>query len=90
MHKIRNVQCKDSIAFRDRNRRRAFAELYKLKDKLGLSDPIVEKTAYIYRKAEKRGIIRGRTIPSILARFSVYRMQRCWDSKDTKGNSKSE
>ena len=58
-------------AFKDRNRRRAFTELYKLKDKIGLSDAIVEKTAYIYRKAEKRGIIRGRTIPSILA-ASLY------------------
>ena len=42
-------------AFRDRNRRRAFTELYKLKDKIGLSDAIVEKTAYIYREAEKKG-----------------------------------
>ena len=55
----------------DRNRRRAFTELYKLKDKIGLSDAIVEKTAYIYREAEKKGIIRGRTIPSILA-ASLY------------------
>src|SRR5919201_4316651 len=30
---------------------RTFNELYGLKDKLGLSDAIVEKTAYIYRKA---------------------------------------
>ena len=48
-----------------------FSELNKLKNKLGLSDSIVEKTAYIYRKAEKRGIIRGRTIHSLLA-ASLY------------------
>lgn len=71
MHKIRMYDARTQTAFRDRNRRRAFTELYKLKDKIGLSDAIVEKTAYIYRKAEKRGIIRGRTIPSILA-ASLY------------------
>jgi transcription initiation factor TFIIB len=71
MHKIRMYDVRTQTAFRDRNRRRAFTELYKLKDKIGLSDAIVEKTAYIYRKAEKRGIIRGRTIPSILA-ASLY------------------
>jgi len=71
MHKIRMYDVRTQLAFRDRNRIRAFSELDKLRDKLGLSDSIVEKTAYIYRKAEKRGIIRGRTIHSILA-ASLY------------------
>jgi transcription initiation factor TFIIB len=71
MHKMRMYDAMSQSAFRDRNRKKAFTELYKLKDKIGLSDAIVEKTAYIYRKAEKRGIIRGRTIPSILA-ASLY------------------
>ncbi|MGI0045113.1 MAG: transcription initiation factor IIB, partial [Nitrososphaeraceae archaeon] len=71
MHKIRMYDVRTQLAFRDRNRIRAFSELDKLKNKLGLSDSIVEKTAYIYRKAEKRGIIRGRTIHSILA-ASLY------------------
>jgi transcription initiation factor TFIIB len=71
MHKIRMYDVRTQSTFRDRNRRRAFTELYKLKNKIGLSDAIVEKTAYIYRKAEKRGLIRGRTIPSILA-ASLY------------------
>lgn len=71
MHKIRMYDARTQSASRNRNRKRAFAELYKLKDKIGLSDAIVEKTAYIYRKAEKRGIIGGRTIPSILA-ASLY------------------
>jgi transcription initiation factor TFIIB len=71
MHKIRMYDARTQSTFKDRNRRRAFIELYKLKNKLALSDAIVEKTAYIYRKAEKRGIIRGRTIPSILA-ASMY------------------
>ena len=51
----------------DRNLRHAFYELDRLKDKLGLSDVIVEKTAYIYRKAQERMLIRGRTISGILA-----------------------
>jgi transcription initiation factor TFIIB len=71
MHKIRIHDAMTQSTFRDRNRRKAFIELDKLKNKLGLSDAIVEKTAYIYRKAEKVGIIRGRTIQSVLA-ASLY------------------
>jgi transcription initiation factor TFIIB len=51
----------------DRNLRQAFSELERLKDKLGLSDVIIEKTAYIYRKAQERGLVRGRTISSVIA-----------------------
>jgi transcription initiation factor TFIIB len=51
----------------NRNHLKAFSELNTLKDKLGLSDYIVEKTAYIYRKVEERGLIRGRTIYAMLA-----------------------
>ena len=45
----------------------AFSELDALKDKLGLSERIVEKAAYIFRKAQGRGIIRGRTISAVIA-----------------------
>ena len=90
MHKIRMYDARTQTAFRDRNRRRAFTELYKLKDKIGLSDAIVEKTAYIYRKAEKRGIIRGRTIPSILAASLYIACREMVSSKDSKGDSKSK
>jgi transcription initiation factor TFIIB len=38
-----------------------------LKDKLGLPDAIIEKTAYIYRKARERGLVRGRETSSALA-----------------------
>jgi transcription initiation factor TFIIB len=34
---------------------------------MGLPDSIVEKTAYIYRKAQERMLIRGRTVSGILA-----------------------
>ncbi|MGC1928312.1 MAG: TFIIB-type zinc ribbon-containing protein, partial [Candidatus Nitrosopolaris sp.] len=45
----------------------AFNQLHTSKDKLGLPDAIVEKTAYIYRKAQERGLVRGRTISATLA-----------------------
>lgn len=50
----------------DRNLRQAFSELDRLKDKLSLSDAVIEKTAYIYRKAQERGLVRGRTISATL------------------------
>ena len=55
----------------DRNLSQAFNQLERLKDKLGLSDAAVEKTAYIYRKAQERGLVRGREIHSVLA-ATVY------------------
>jgi len=51
----------------DRNFRQAFSDLDRLRGKLALSDAVVEKTAYIYRKALDKGLIRGRSIPGLLA-----------------------
>ena len=51
--------------------RRAFYQLDALRDKLGLSESIVEKTAYIYRKARQKGLIHGSTINASLA-AAVY------------------
>jgi len=51
----------------DRNLMQAFAELDRLKDKLGLSDVIIEKTAYIYRKAHEKHLVKGRSTSSIIA-----------------------
>ena len=51
----------------DRSLLQAFNQLDRLKDKLGLSDPIVEKVAYIYRKAQEKMLIRGRTVSGILS-----------------------
>jgi transcription initiation factor TFIIB len=55
----------------DRNLIKAFNELSMLKDKLALSNAVVEKAAYIYRKIQERGLIRGRTISGIMA-SAVY------------------
>src|SRR5919198_1092318 len=51
----------------DRSLKQAFFQLDILKDRLGLSDSIVEKAAYIYRKAQERQLVRGRTISGVLA-----------------------
>ncbi len=50
----------------DRNFRQAFNELYRLKDKLSLSDSVVEKAAYTYRKALEKKLVRGRSIPAMM------------------------
>jgi transcription initiation factor TFIIB len=55
----------------DRSLIKAFSELAMLKDKLVLSNAVIEKAAYIYRKAEERRLIRGRTISGIIA-AAVY------------------
>jgi transcription initiation factor TFIIB len=54
-----------------KNRKHAFTQLSILKDKLNLSDAVIEKTAYIYRKSQQRQLIRGRTISGVLA-AAVY------------------
>jgi len=55
----------------DRNLSLAFSELDTLKDKLVLPDAVFQKAAYIYRKAQARGLTRGRSIPSVLT-AAVY------------------
>ncbi len=51
----------------DRYLMRAFGELGRQRDKLGLSEAMIDKTAYIYRKALGKGLIRGRSTSAILA-----------------------
>ena len=55
----------------DRNFRLAFGELNKLKDKLTLSNAVVEKAAYVYRKAIEKKLVRGRSISGMLC-SSLY------------------
>jgi len=51
----------------DRNLRQALSEMDKLKDKLALTDAVIEKAAYIYRKAMERKLVRGRSIQGLVA-----------------------
>ncbi|MEM4298081.1 MAG: transcription initiation factor IIB [Nitrososphaerota archaeon] len=55
----------------DRNLRQAFSELDRLADKLSLSDAVIEKAAYIYRKALEKGLVRGRSISALIS-ASLY------------------
>jgi transcription initiation factor TFIIB len=55
----------------DRNLRQAFSELDRLSDKLAVPEAVVEKAAYIYRKALERGLVRGRSISAVIA-ASLY------------------
>lgn len=68
-------QAHDSSA---RNLRRAFSELLSMREKLGLSDVIVEKTAYLYRKAHEKKLTRGRPISAFIC-ASLY--AACRDSQ---------
>ncbi|MDH2907347.1 MAG: transcription initiation factor IIB [Candidatus Nitrosotalea sp.] len=49
-----------------RNLTEAFGELKRLADKLALPDAVIEKTAYIYRKALEKHLVKGRSIPVLL------------------------
>lgn len=51
---------------KDKNLIQAFAQLDTLKDKLGLPSGVIEKTAYIYRKAQENRLVLGRSISAIL------------------------
>ena len=55
----------------DRNLRQAFSELRRLSDKLVVSEAVTERAAYFYRKALERGLVRGRSISSIIG-ASLY------------------
>jgi transcription initiation factor TFIIB len=58
------TQTRDSRA---RSRMGAFRQLDRLKQKLVLPGSVLEKAAYIYRKAQQKEIVRGRTINGEMA-----------------------
>ena len=55
----------------DKNLKMALSELHRLKDKLAVSSNILEKAAYIYRKALEKKLVRGRSISAMIA-ASLY------------------
>ena len=57
----------DTNAHSERSIRQAFQQLLILKDKLGLTDTMMEKCAYIFRKACEKQLLRGRTVEGMLA-----------------------
>jgi transcription initiation factor TFIIB len=52
---------------KDRNLKYAFDKLNNIKHKLGLSNTIVEKSFYLYKKASSLGLVQGRTTEGILS-----------------------
>jgi transcription initiation factor TFIIB len=55
----------------DRNLAQAMGELERLSSNIGISPPIKEKAAVVYRKALDKGLVRGRSINAIAA-ASLY------------------
>jgi transcription initiation factor TFIIB len=55
----------------DRNLKNAFTILNNIKDKLSINDTLIEKSAYIYRKALDKRIIKGRSICALMV-ASIY------------------
>ena len=74
----------------DRNLRKAFSELSALKEKLGLSEAIVEETAYIYRKAHEKKTRSRKAHIGIYLCGLVCCMQRQRDSPYDKRHSESK
>jgi transcription initiation factor TFIIB len=69
----------------DKSLRIAFSELDRLKDKLGLSEAIIENATYIFRKAHQRGKVRGRSIPAVMA-AAIYIACRQMEASRTLDN----
>lgn len=59
----------------ERSLKRAFVDLDRLRGMLRLSDAIVEKAAYIYRRAQEQRLVRGRTMRAVMG-AAIYIVQR--------------
>jgi transcription initiation factor TFIIB len=60
-----------TFGYAEKNLSVALREVDKMGDKLGVSQAVKERAAYIYRKALERGLLRGRSIVGIAA-ASLY------------------
>ena len=56
------------------NRKEAFDQLDKLRQKLGLPDSIVEKVTYVYRKVQQKKTRMSRTRDGAMASMRLYCM----------------
>ena len=71
IERLRTWDSRSQVQSEERNLRQALGELITLKDKLHISSSVVEKAAYIYRKALEKKLIRGRSISAMIA-ASLY------------------
>ena len=69
----------------DKNLRQALSEMDKLKDKLSLTGAVIEKAAYIYRKAIEKKLVKGRSIQGLVA-ACVYAACRDTETPRTLGD----
>jgi transcription initiation factor TFIIB len=71
LNKMRFQDKRSQINTSARNLGRAFRQLDSLKDKMSLPTAVIEKTAYIYRKVQEAGLVRGRKVNTVLG-ASLY------------------
>jgi transcription initiation factor TFIIB len=65
-NRLRTWDSRSRSNSQDRNLRTAFTVLGTIKSKLDLSDNVIERAAYLYRKAINKNITRGRTITGMI------------------------
>src|SRR5919199_1136568 len=71
MQRLRIWDSRTHVSRSDKSLIQALSELQILKDKLALPHVVVEKAAYIYRKAHDRKLARGRAVSGLIT-ASVY------------------
>lgn len=62
INRWRTLDNRSHLNSREKRIRVALVHLQKLKDKLSLPNTVIEKTTYIYRKIQERGLTKGTTI----------------------------
>jgi transcription initiation factor TFIIB len=67
MQRLRTWDLRSHVRPSDRSLAHAFNELRLLEDKLALPNVVIEKAAYIYRKAHDKKLLRGRPISALVA-----------------------
>ncbi|MDE1867585.1 MAG: hypothetical protein KGI08_07755, partial [Thaumarchaeota archaeon] len=65
-NRLRTWDSRSKSSSTERNLRAAFAVMTSIQSKLELSDAVIERAAYLYRKALTKNIIRGRTITGMI------------------------
>lgn len=66
----------------EQNLRIALGEMGKLKEKMGLSDSIIERASFLYRKSSDANLIRGRSVKSVVG-ACIYAACRDMDTHRT-------
>jgi transcription initiation factor TFIIB len=77
-NRLRSYDKRLQIDKSSRNLSIAFRQLNTLKDRLSLSNAVIEKTAYIYRRVQQDGLVKGRKISTVLS-ASLYMACREFD-----------